>query len=59
MKTVKEKTRYFITPHDKPVSDKWTLIRNLGKKTLSPQAQLKLEWIIGTYTLLTNKKSKL
>lgn len=50
MKTAKEKTRYFITPRDKPVSDKWTLLRNLGRKTLSHQAQLKLEWIIFYYT---------
>jgi len=46
MKTAQEKTRYFITPHDKPISSKWMLIRNLGKKTLTYQAQLKLEWII-------------
>lgn len=46
MKTAWEKTRYFIAPHDKPISDKWTLLRNLGRKTLSHQAQLKLEWII-------------
>ena len=50
MKTVKEKTRFFLTPKDKPVSDKWTLIRKLGRKTLSPQAQLKLEWMIFYYT---------
>lgn len=43
MKTVEEKTRFFITPKDKQISDKWTLLRNLGKKTLSHQAQLKLE----------------
>ena len=50
MKTAKEKTRYFITPRDKSVSDKWTLLRNLARKTLSHQAQLKLEWIIFYYT---------
>jgi len=46
MKTAEEKTRFFLTPKDKPVSDKWTLIRNVGRDILSPDAQLKLEWII-------------
>jgi len=50
MKTAKEKTRYFLPTHDKPIPSKWTLIRNLGKKTLTPQAQLKLEWIIFYHT---------
>ena len=50
MKTAEEKTRYYIAPRDKPVSDKWTLLRNLGRKTLTHQAQLKLEWIIFYYT---------
>jgi transposase InsO family protein len=50
MKTVWEKTRFFIKPKDKPISDKWTLIRNVGRKTLTDKAQLKLEWIIFYYT---------
>lgn len=49
MKTFEERTRFYIKPKDKPVSDKWTLLRNLGRKTLTHQAQLKLEWIIFHY----------
>ena len=50
MKTAWEKTRFYITPKDKPISDKWTLLRNLARKTLTYQAQLKLEWIIFYHT---------
>lgn len=50
MQTVEQKTRFFIRPKDKPISDKWTLLRNLGRDILSAQAQLKLEWIIYYYT---------
>ena len=50
MKTAWEKTRFFIKPKDRPTSGKWTLLRNLAKKTLTHQAQLKLEWIIFYYT---------
>ena len=50
MKTVEQKTRFFITPQDKPIPDKWSFIRQLGRKTLSEKAQLKLEWIIFYYT---------
>lgn len=50
MKTVKEKTRFFIKPKDPVVPDKWTLLRNLGRKTISANAQLKLEWIIFYHT---------
>lgn len=50
MKTLEERTRFFITPKDKPISDKWILIRNLGKRILSDKAQLKLEWIIFYHT---------
>ena len=46
MKTVEERTRFYIKPKDKPTSGKWTLLRNLARKTLTHQAQLKLEWII-------------
>ena len=46
MKTVWERTRFFIKPKDKPTSDKWTLLRNLARETLTHQAQLKVEWII-------------
>lgn len=50
MKTVKEKTRYFIKPKDPVIPDKWNLFRRLAKKNLSPEAQLKLEWIIFYHT---------
>lgn len=50
MQTLEEKTRFFIKPKDKPTPDKWTLLRDLAKKTLTYQAQLKLEWIIFYYT---------
>ena len=58
MKTAWEKTRFFITPKDKQISDKWTLLRNLSKKTLTYQAQLKLEWII-FYNTQSGKNAKL
>lgn len=32
-------------------TDKWILLRKLGKDKLTPQAQLKLEWIIFYYTV--------
>ena len=57
MKTAWEKTRFFLKPKDKPLSDKWTLLRNLARKTLSHQAQLKLEWII-FYNTQTSKNAK-
>ena len=50
MKTLEEKTRFYILPKDKPTSDKWTLLRNLGRDILSTHAQLKLEWIIFYHT---------
>src|SRR3990167_6799296 len=50
MKVAWEKTRFFIKPKDKPTSSKWTLLRNLGKRILTHQAQLKLEWIIYYHT---------
>src|SRR5258708_1078305 len=50
MKTVKEKTRYFIKPKDPVIPDKWSLLRNLGRKTISAEARLKLEWIIFYHT---------
>lgn len=50
MKTAKEKTRFFIKPKDPVIPDKWSLWRSLGKKTISVDAQLKLEWIIFYHT---------
>lgn len=50
MRTVKEKTRFFIKPKDPVVPDKWSLLRNLARKNISVKAQLKLEWIIFYYT---------
>lgn len=58
MKTIEEKLRYFITPKDKDIHGKWTLIRSLAKKTLSPEARLRLEWIIFYYTH-GNKNAKM
>lgn len=34
-----------------PRVDRWTLLRGLGKEQLTPQAQLKLEWIIFYQTI--------
>lgn len=51
MRTVKEKLRFYITPKDPVISDKWNLFRNLGKDILTPSAQLKLEWIIYYHTV--------
>lgn len=50
MKTVQEKVRFFITPKDHVVPDKWSLYRRLAKKQISVDAQLKLEWIIFYHT---------
>ena len=58
MRTAQEKTRFFLKPHDKPTSSKWTLIRNLGKTILSPSAQIKLEWIIFYHTIGTGNVKK-
>ena len=41
----------YFKSKDKPLSDKWTFLRNLGKGTLSLDAQIKLEWIIFYYTV--------
>ena len=54
MKTVKEKTRYFLKPKDPVIPDKWTMLRNLARKTISVDAQLKLEWIIFYHTQATS-----
>ena len=43
--------QYFFTAKDQPLSDKWNLLRGFGKKDLSLDAQLKLEWIIFYYTV--------
>lgn len=43
----KEKWRnYFFTAKPIDIPDKWLLLRNIGKDTLSLKAQEKLEWII-------------
>ena len=41
---------YFFPSKDKPLKDKWTLIREVGKDTLSLKAQAKLEWVIFYFT---------
>jgi putative transposase len=41
---------YFFPSKDKPLKDKWTLIREVGKDILSLKAQAKLEWIIFYHT---------
>ena len=42
---------YRILEKPFPSIDKWQLLRLLGKDTLSPKAQLKLEWIIFYQTI--------
>ena len=41
---------WYFPSKDKPLKDKWTLIREVGKDTLSLKAQAKLEWIIFYYS---------
>lgn len=48
---------YFKTK-DKPLGDKWVRIRNVGKDTLTPEAQLRLEWIISYHTLFSGSATK-
>lgn len=48
---------YFKTK-DKPLTDKWVRIRNIGKETLSSQAQLRLEWMISYYTLFAENAKR-
>lgn len=48
---------YFKTK-DKPLTDKWLRIRNIGKDNLTLSAQLKLEWIISYHTLFNSNASK-
>lgn len=53
----KDLTSYFFRPHALRVPQKWELLRRLGKEQLSPQAQLKLEWIIFYHTVGSEKVS--
>lgn len=47
----KEKWKNWYFPSkDKPLKNKWTLIREVGKDILSPKAKIKLEWIIFYFT---------
>lgn len=42
---------YFPVKNIVPIPDKWSLLRMVGKRTLSDKARLKLEWIIFYHTL--------
>lgn len=37
---------FYFPSKDKPLPDKWNLLRGFAKKELSLDAQIKLEWII-------------
>lgn len=51
MRTRKFESFYFFEWKERPVVDKWQLLRLRGKRILSLKAQLKLEWIIFYHTL--------
>ena len=42
---------FYFPSKDKPLPDKWNLLRQFGRKELSLDAQLKLEWIIFYYSV--------
>lgn len=44
-------TKYYFQPKRGPVINKWKQFRGLAKKQISPEAQLKLEWIIFYHTI--------
>jgi putative transposase len=46
---------YYFLPKRQAAINKWKLFRQLGKEQLSPQAQLKLEWIIFYHTIARRK----
>ena len=48
---------YYFETKDKPLPDKWNILRRIAKKTLSKDGQLKLEWII-CYQTLFSKNAK-
>ncbi len=47
--------QYYFPSHDKKLPKKWELFRKLAKASISPQAQLKLEWIIFYHTFGKDK----
>ncbi len=51
MKYGEEKSFIYYEAKYSPSSEKWTLLRKLGKDRLTPIAQLKLEWIIFYHTI--------
>lgn len=51
----KEKWKnYYFSAKLLPEWDKWTLLRKVGQDLLSPEAQLKLEWIISYHTIFSS-----
>lgn len=50
---------YYYFP-SKPIilSDKWVRLRRIGQRELSPQAQLKLEWMIFYFTIAGREATK-
>jgi putative transposase len=48
----------YFPSKDKPLPNRWNLLRGVGRKILSPEAQLKLEWIV-FYQTIGRKKAKL
>lgn len=44
------RTSYYFKANDKPLPEKWNLLRGVGEKALSFPARLKLEWIIFYFT---------
>lgn len=55
MKKLKKFTNFaklaYFPSHDKPLPDKWNLLRGVAKTTLSLEAKIKLEWIIFYHTV--------
>lgn len=49
-------TFYYFQSKNPHIDEKWTLLRNVGKKILSLEAQKKLEWIIFYHTIGGEKK---
>jgi len=52
---INKKHAIYIRSKQKVVPSRWELARRLGKEKLSPQAQLKLEWIIFYHTVGNRK----
>src|SRR3989344_3343793 len=48
---------FYFPSKDKPLPDRWNILRGFAKKELSLDAQIKLEWIIFYYSISSENVS--